>query len=80
MQRARLSGVRFGIVAAIIGALVAGGLAHMLSTASNEDEQIDRERKAAVGALVLSVRTSGEKQREAVRILRASGGTGVEMA
>lgn len=71
----------WAIVAAIIGALVVGGLVHLLSTASNEEEQIDRERKAAVGALVLSVRApTAEKQQEAAAILRASGGTGLEMA
>jgi hypothetical protein len=53
----------WAIVAAIIGALVAGGIVHTLSTASNEHEQIDRERKAAVGALVLSVRAPTAQKR-----------------
>ena len=74
------SSLAWAVVAAIVGALVAGGIVHLLSTASNEGEQIDRERKAVVGALVLSVRSpTAEKRREAVSILRASGGTGVEI-
>ncbi|HET7883956.1 MAG TPA: hypothetical protein VFL55_23925 [Acetobacteraceae bacterium] len=69
----------WAVVAAILGALVAGGIVHLMSTASNEGEQIDRERKAAVGALILSVRApTREKQQEAATILRASGGTGLE--
>ena len=49
------------------------------TTASNEDEQVDREHKAASGVLILSVRApSAEKRAEAEMILRAAGGTQLE--
>jgi hypothetical protein len=71
--------IAWAIAAAILCAVVAGGIVYLASTVSNESEQIDRERKAAIGALVLSVRAPTlEKQREAANILRASGGIGVE--
>ena len=50
-----------------------------LTTVSNEDEQVDREHKAASGVLILSVRApSAEKRAEAEMILRAAGGTQLE--
>ena len=64
------------VAAAVVGGGVAGGIAY----ASNEDEQRDRERKAARGALILSVRApSAEKRAEAEAILRAAGAAEIEV-
>jgi len=72
--------VAWAVVAAVVGATVAGGLVHLLSSAANQGEQMDRERKAAAGTLILSVRTPDPQKRgEAVAILRAAGGTELEM-
>jgi hypothetical protein len=69
------------VAAAVAGAGLAGGLASGLSSAANRDEQADRERRAAAGALVLSVRTaSAAKRAEAEEILRKAGGSGIELA
>ena len=66
--------------AAVLSALVAGGIVHLLSTASNEGEQTDRAWKAATGTLVLSVRTpNAEKRMEAEAILRSAGGSRIEV-
>jgi hypothetical protein len=63
------------VAAAVLGAGAAGGVAYALSTASNEAEQMDRERQAASGVLILSVRApSAEKRAEAEAILWAAGG------
>jgi hypothetical protein len=68
------------VAAAVVGGGVAGGIAYALTSASNEDEQRDRERKAARGALILSVRApSAEKRAEAEAILRAAGATEIEV-
>jgi hypothetical protein len=67
--------------AAVVGAGVAGGVAYALTSASNEDEQLDREAKAASGALVLSVRApTAEKRDEALAVLRAAGGRDIGFA
>jgi hypothetical protein len=67
------------VAAAAVGAGAAGGIAYLLSSASNQDEQADRERKAASGLLVLSVRArNAEKRAKAEMILRAAGGTELE--
>ncbi len=67
------------IAAAVVGGGLAGGAAFALSTAANQDEQASRERKAASGTLVLSVRTaSAEKRGEAEAIMRAAGAAFVE--
>jgi len=64
------------VAAALVGGGLAGGAAFALSSASNANEQIDRERRAASGELVLSVRAPSPEQRaEAAAILRAAGGT-----
>jgi hypothetical protein len=70
----------WAVVAAVAGAAVAGGLVHLLSSAANESEQMDRERKAATGTLILAVRTPDPQRRaEAVAILHATGGTELEV-
>jgi hypothetical protein len=62
------------IAAAIAGGGVVGGATFAVSTAANSKEQNDRNRKAAMGALALSVRTPSEaRQVEAEGILRAAG-------
>jgi len=67
--------------AAVVGAGVAGGVAYALTSASNDEEQLDREAKAASGALVLSVRApTAAKREEAQAVLRASGGRDVGFA
>lgn len=74
------SGAAAAVAAAVVGGGVAGGLAYALTSASNEDEQRDREGKAARGALILSVRApSAEKRAEAETILRAAGATEIEV-
>jgi hypothetical protein len=68
------------VAAAVVGGGLAGGLAFGLSSAANQGEQMDREQKAAQGALVLTVRTGDRaKQAEAEAILRAAGGSGLEV-
>jgi hypothetical protein len=68
------------VAAAVVGGGVVGGAVYALSSAANEDEQMDRERKAASGTLILSVRAmTPERRAEAEAILRSSGGTAVEM-
>src|ERR1700760_2367701 len=57
------------IAAAVVGGGLAGGAAYALTSASNEGEQMDREQKAAHGALILSVRApNAEKRAEAEAI------------
>jgi hypothetical protein len=64
------------VVAAIAVAAIAGGIVYALSSAANQAEQGDRERKAVTGALILSVHTpTAEKRVDAEAILRAAGGT-----
>ncbi|MFZ0021320.1 MAG: hypothetical protein WAL10_28735 [Acetobacteraceae bacterium] len=68
------------VAAAVVGGGVAGGIAYALTSASNEGEQMDREQKAAHGALILSVRApNAEKRAEAESILRTAGGTELEV-
>ncbi|HEY2616027.1 MAG TPA: hypothetical protein VGI78_01695 [Acetobacteraceae bacterium] len=68
------------VAAALLGGGAAGGVAYTLSSASNADEQMDRERKAASGNLILSVRAPNpEKRAEAQLILRAAGGMELEV-
>jgi predicted phage tail protein len=62
--------------AAIGGGLLVGGVAHMISRGASEEEQEDRDRKAAAGKLVLSVRApDAERQARAAAVLRAVGAT-----
>ena len=62
--------------AAIGGGLLVGGVAHVISRGVSEEEQEDRDRKAAAGKLVLSVRTpTAERQARATAVLRAVGVT-----
>jgi len=64
------------VAAAAVGAGLAGGLAYGLSSTANRDEQLDRDQRAAVGELILSVRTSSAAKREQAKaILREAGGT-----
>jgi hypothetical protein len=68
------------VAAALVGGGLAGGIAYMLSSASNAGEQMDRERKAAIGKLILSVRApNAEKRADAQSILRAAGGMELEV-
>ncbi|HEX5327123.1 MAG TPA: hypothetical protein VFW75_10685 [Acetobacteraceae bacterium] len=68
-----------GVAAAVAGAaigtgLVVGGVAHVISRAASNEEQADRDRKAAAGKLVLSVRAiTPERQARAAELLRAAG-------
>lgn len=72
--------VGWAIAAAIVGALIAGGLVYLVSSAANQAEQMDRDRKAASGVLILSVRApNAEKSQEAEAILRAAGGMNLEI-
>jgi len=62
--------------AAIAGGLVVGGIAHTISRGASEEEQQDRDRKAAAGKLVLSVRAlTAKRQARAADVLRAVGAT-----
>jgi len=62
--------------AAIGGGLVVGGVAHAISRGASEEEQEDRDRKAAASKLVLSVRApTAERQARATAVLRAAGAT-----
>ena len=71
--------IAWAVVAAIVIAAIAGGIVYALSSAANQAEQWDRERKATTGALILSVHTStAEKRVDAEAILRAAGGTQLE--
>ena len=64
------------VAAAVLGAGAPAVSPTCSPRASNEGEQMDRERKAASGTLVLSVRApNAEKRAEAEMILRAAGGT-----
>jgi hypothetical protein len=73
-----------GAVAPAIAAAVAGGgmfgsAAYAISSAANNAEQDDRERKAATGTLILSVRVPSETKRgKAEAILRSAGATSVQ--
>jgi hypothetical protein len=68
------------VAAAVVGGGLAGGVAYALSSMANEDEQIDRDCKAARGELILSVRAPNvEKRAEALAILRAAGGMELEV-
>ena len=68
------------VAAAVVGGGAAGGIAHLFSSVASEGEQMDRERKATRGDLILSVRTPNlEKRARAVIILRAAGATRVEV-
>ena len=62
--------------AAIGGALVVGGIAHTISRGASEAEQEDRDRKAAAGKLVLSVRApTAEREARAAEVLQQVGAT-----
>jgi hypothetical protein len=64
----------------VVGGGLAGGVAYALSSMANEDEQIDRDCKAARGELIPSVRAPNvEKRAEALAILRAAGGMELEV-
>jgi len=66
-------------IAAVVGGGLAGGIAHALSRASSDSEQVDRDRKAMTGDLVLSVRApTPERRNEAMSILRAAGAKHIE--
>jgi hypothetical protein len=63
------------VAAAAVGAGLAGGLAYGLSSTANHGEQVDRDQRALVGELILSVRTSSAAKREQAKaILREAGG------
>ena len=67
------------VVAAVVGGGVAGGLAHAVSSAANQQEQDDRDAKAATGVLILEVRAmTAQKRATAETILRAAGATHLE--
>jgi hypothetical protein len=68
------------VAAAVVGGGLAGGIAYGLTSVANQDEQMDREQKAASGNLVLSVRTAtAQKRTEAEAILRAAGARDMEV-
>jgi hypothetical protein len=67
------------IAAAVVGGGMFGTAAYAISSATNSEEQEDRERRAATGTLVLSVRTPNEAKRgDAEVILRSAGATSVQ--
>jgi hypothetical protein len=67
------------LAAAVVGGGMFGSAAYAISSAANGEEQEDRERKAASGTLVLSVRAPDETKRsEAEAIVRAAGATSVQ--
>jgi hypothetical protein len=67
------------IAAAVVGGGMFGSAAYAISSAANSEEQEDRERKAATGTLVLSVRAPSEAKRgEAETILRTAGATSIQ--
>jgi hypothetical protein len=67
------------LAAAVVGGGMFGSAAYAISSASNSEEQEDRERKAATGTLVLSVRAPSEAKRaDAEAIFRSSGATSVQ--
>ncbi len=69
-------GLGWTIAAVMVVGLIVGGIVHWISSAANQSEQLDRERKAASGTLILSVRApTPEKRGEAEAILRAAGGS-----
>jgi hypothetical protein len=62
--------------AAIGGGVLVGGIAHVISRGASEAEQEDRDRKAAAGKLVLSVRApTAEREARAAKVLREVGAT-----
>ncbi len=68
------------VAAAVIGGSLAGSAAYAISSAANEGEQADREIKAAMGTLVLSVRAmTSAKRAEAEATLRVCGASAVEI-
>jgi hypothetical protein len=68
------------VAAAVVGGGAAGALVHAISAASDSNEQAERDSQAASGSLVLAVRApSAAKRDEAEAILRAAGGTDVEV-
>ncbi len=76
---AATGGAAAAIAGAAIGAgLVVGGVAHAVSRAASGEEQAERDRKAAAGRLVLSVRApDAEKAARAREILRLTGASRV---
>lgn len=74
---AATGGAAAGIAgAAVAGGLVMGGVAHVISRGASEEEQEDRDQKAAAGKLVLSVRArTTKRQARAAEVLRAVGVT-----
>ncbi len=68
------------VAAAVIGGGLAGAAAYAVSSVANEGEQHDRERKAAAGTLILTVRAmTMAKRADAEAILRAAGATALEV-
>jgi hypothetical protein len=76
---AATGGAAAAVAGAAVGAgLVVGGVAHVVSRAASGEEQADRDRKAAAGRLVLSVRTpDAAREARAREILRLTGATRV---
>jgi hypothetical protein len=69
------------IAATVLAGAVVGGATFAVSTLANSTTQADRDRKAASGILVLSARApTREKQAEAEAILRATGGTDIQVS
>ncbi len=66
------------VAAAAVGAGLAGGLAYGVSSAANKGEQVDRDRRASLGELILSVRApDAAKRAHAEAILREAGGVNI---
>jgi hypothetical protein len=69
------------IAATVLAGAAVGGATFTVSTWANSSTQADRDRKAASGTLVLSARApTREKQAEAEAILRAAGGTDIQVS
>lgn len=68
------------IVAAVAAGGAIGGATYAASSAANAGTQSDRDQKAAGGVLILSARAPNqEKRMEAEEIMRAAGGTDIQV-
>lgn len=68
------------VAAALIAGSAVGGATYAVSSAANEQEQVELDVRAALGKLILSVRTPTEAKRsQAESILRSAGATEIEV-
>lgn len=68
------------VAAALAAGAVVGGATYAVSSAANEQEQVERDVRASTGRLILSVRApTAAKRSEAEAILRGAGATDLEI-